>query len=330
MLAIIITLIFSILIFPFIYKLAIQYNYVDKNVLDSSNSKIPIIGGPLIFIPLFFLIFFLDLDSNYKYLILSCSVLLVIGIIDDYLKLGIAIRLISQFITAILLVSNGFLIQSFYLDSLLIDFKQYSYLFTVLFILTYVNSYNFIDGSDGICSSLSLVFFTMLLFFFNGFSSDEKYIFIYIILIILFFTIFNLGLFSKFKIYLGDSGSTCIGLLISFYVIKYGFYNTGINFKPLFLIWLTFVPLMDTFSVILLRIRKLKSPFIGDKNHLHHILRKMKLSSKSIFIIITLFSIFFAFLGYFLTLYFNDTVNIFVMIILFSIYHYSFYRIIQK
>ena len=82
-------------------------------------------------------LFEIYLDSNYKYLILSCSILLIVGIIDDYLKLGIAIRLISQFITAILLVSNGFLIESFYIDNILIDFKSYSYLFTVLFILTY-------------------------------------------------------------------------------------------------------------------------------------------------------------------------------------------------
>jgi len=329
-LAIIITFLFIFILFPFIYKFAIKFNYVDKNVLNTSSIKIPIIGGPLIFIPLFFLILFLDLDSNYQYLFYSCSILLIIGMVDDCIKLGIAIRLISQFITAILLVSHGFLIQNFYLDNLLIDFKQLSYLFTVLFILTYVNSYNFIDGSDGICSSLSLVFFTMLLFFFNGFTLDEKYILFYIILIIIFFTILNLGLFNKFKIYLGDSGSTCIGLLISFYFINYGFYNTGINFKPLYLIWLTFVPLMDTFSVIFLRIRNLKSPFVGDKNHLHHILRKMKFSSKLTFIIIISLSIFFAVIGYFLTLYFNDTINISVMVIIFFIYHYNLYRRIQK
>ena len=70
-------LIISILILtPFIHSYALKIGFVDKNILNLSKQKIPIIGGPIILIPFLIIIFFTNIDKDYNYLFFSCSILL--------------------------------------------------------------------------------------------------------------------------------------------------------------------------------------------------------------------------------------------------------------
>ena len=111
---------------------------------------------------------------------------------------------------------------------------------------------------------------------------------------------------KKNKVFLGDGGSLLLGTLISIYTIfilsnNYIIRNEFDINKILFVISILVYPFIDISRVFLLRIINKKSPFIADKNHIHHLLiRKMNshslvsitISAISI-LIITLFQIIF-------------------------------------
>ena len=103
---------------------------------------------------------------------------------------------------------------------------------------------------------------------------------------------FNLR--NKNKVFLGDSGSLFLGGLVSIYVVHILTNNYIIKpefdlHKIIFVISILAYPIVDIIRVFFFRLKKGKSPFIADKNHLHHLLIK-KVNSHIIvtFIIVSL------------------------------------------
>jgi UDP-N-acetylmuramyl pentapeptide phosphotransferase/UDP-N-acetylglucosamine-1-phosphate transferase len=91
------------------------------------------------------------------------------------------------------------------------------------------------------------------------------------------------------KIFMGDSGSLIIGLVLAFLSIKFLVMPPYLpmireGFSPsnrlLFLACILFIPVFDTLRVILLRLLKGDSPFSADREHTHHILLDLGLSHK--------------------------------------------------
>ena len=102
------------------------------------------------------------------------------------------------------------------------------------------------------------------------------------------------------KIFLGDSGSLMLGTFVSIYTIS--ILKNDYIIKPeydihkiLFVISILFYPIIDIIRIFSLRIFNGKSPFVADKNHIHHVLLNRSKSHKvTVFIIfsITLATIF--------------------------------------
>lgn len=91
--------------------------------------------------------------------------------------------------------------------------------------------------------------------------------------------------FYSAKIYMGDCGSYFIGFLLSVIAIfsTYSENFTADSFRsgnPFLPILILFFPIMDMIYVILTRISRGKSPFLGDRNHFHHRLLKLKFNHK--------------------------------------------------
>ena len=101
---------------------------------------------------------------------------------------------------------------------------------------------------------------------------------------------------DKNKVFLGDSGSYLLGGLVSIYVlyILSQDYIIKPNFdvhKIIFVISILIYPIIDIIRIFIFRLYYGKSPFIADKNHIHHlILNKVKSHSLTVLIIV-LFSI---------------------------------------
>src|SRR5690606_7247078 len=109
------------------------------------------------------------------------------------------------------------------------------------------------------------------------------------------FLIFN---FNPARIFMGDSGSLCIGAILSVLAIKlidsptnalplqYQFVS-----KPILAMTILAYPLLDTLRVFTIRIAKGKSPLSADRNHLHHKMLDQDKNHKKTVIIIYLFTL---------------------------------------
>jgi UDP-N-acetylmuramyl pentapeptide phosphotransferase/UDP-N-acetylglucosamine-1-phosphate transferase len=173
--------------------------------------------------------------------------------------------------------------------------------FTVLVI---TNSFNLIDGVDGLAGSLGLL--TTLVFgsyfFFVGQGMYAVMAFALSGSIIA-FLIYN---FSPAKIFMGDTGSLLLGLINSVLVIK--FINVAgnpatsfhIEAAPAVGFAILIVPLFDTLRVFGLRILDRRSPFSPDRTHVHHFLLDLGLNHKKITFVCLGVNIGFILLAFFL------------------------------
>ncbi|MEA3462960.1 MAG: MraY family glycosyltransferase, partial [Bacteroidota bacterium] len=139
-----------------------------------------------------------------------------------------------------------------------------------------INSFNMIDGIDGLASGIGILvsLFFGIVFLKEGLLS---YAIISFSLATSLLTFFYFNVFSrKNKIFLGDTGSMLIGLLLSILAIKFLNMESGSPFlhqnhaSPAILLSVLIVPLFDTARVMVVRIYQGRSPFVADKIHIHH------------------------------------------------------------
>ena len=283
--SILISIYLSILITPKIRQYGIKRNILDRFEERKSNKvlKVRIGGVSLLFsflitiIFIFFVlkqyIFLSPTEINYLTLIILGSILYsLIGLLDDIKSLSPFIRLIFQFLISIFIWYGGLRIESLNINiaNILvseIDLPSYmSILFTTVWIVGLINAFNWLDGLDGLSSSISVIISTTILII--GFVSNNNFL----CLITSALIGSNIG-FLKYNIYpskiiMGDSGSYLIGFLLSVLGIL-STYNLN-NQTNLFLILSLFsLPIGDMVYVIMKRIVQRKSPFYPDRNHIH-------------------------------------------------------------
>lgn len=178
-----------------------------KKTITSTGIIMPII----LFFHLFLEYIFTknDVWNFSNYLILLCSVYSFIGLIDDKVNVSARKKFVFQTILSIiiLILLNKYIenVNYFYLNFLLL-------LFSTFLILFFINTFNFLDGIDGM--ALSISFFTIITykFFFENVNTNS--------IIILLCIITSLFLFNiKKKCFIGDSGSLFLGSIIGFITI---------------------------------------------------------------------------------------------------------------
>ena len=240
--------------------------------LYKESNKTPIIGGLGIY--LFFLIKFIylllfeeKLPIQNILIIVTISLIFLVGIIDDIKNLNYKIRLSSIFIILIIFfnLDDNFLIKHLYFETLNLTFYvgNASYIITPLFIILFLNSMNMADGINGNSGLIFLTYF--IIFYIMGNENIESLLLILIPIII--FLIFNMNN----KLYLGDSGVYLLSAIISFYIIKeYSFNSAEFSCEKIFLVLM--LPGVDMFRLFCVRIFNKKNPFKGDLNHFHHLL----------------------------------------------------------
>ena len=253
---------------------AIKAGLVDHPCTRKNHiGQIPLIGGVSIFLCLAILYYKLPFD-NYAY-ILAASLIVICGIIDDYKPLHSKLRLIVEAIAAWIIIKWGG-VEIYSLGNLLgfgeINLGAFSTPFTIFAIIGGINAFNMIDGIDGLAGSLSLLVF--LLLFIIGYD-DQKIssLCLFFIAAITAFLIFNMRIFGRKKasVFLGDTGSMLFGFTICWIVISVS-QDSNKLIQPVNILWIIALPLLDTVSIMLRRIKKHQSPFAPDREHFHHIL----------------------------------------------------------
>jgi UDP-GlcNAc:undecaprenyl-phosphate GlcNAc-1-phosphate transferase len=268
-----------------------KINLIDipDNVIKLHKKHTPLLGGIMLFssfiIINLYLIFFEQLTKTSLIVFLCCGSCLLLGLIDDIHKLSYKYKFLLLIIIFYIFVNldSNLQIQKLYFLTFGKEFylNYLSIPFTILCMLLVTNALNLMDGIDGLCILISIIFLTWIV---NVFQNAES---LYIILIISLVFIFFLNI--KKNIFLGDNGSLFLGSLIGLNIIgNYNFQIEKVNF-PIENIFITLMlPGLDMFRVFLIRIMNKKNPFKGDRIHLHHLLLDRGLGNLKILIIFLL------------------------------------------
>ena len=172
------------------------------------------------------------------------------------------------------------------------EYDLLNYIITTLWVVGIMNSINMLDNMDGITTITSIfIFLTALVFLAlqNAFQHYDFMIVLGLMGALVSFLFYN---WSPSKMYMGDSGSQFLGLILAFIGIKY-FWNSAIfetqelvPSKQIIIVCLIFIlPISDTTSVFINRISRKQSPFIGGKDHTTHHLSFMGFSNAQIIFI---------------------------------------------
>ena len=229
------------------------YDNPSKNTVH--KKKTSLIGGTILFINIFlFLIYskinFLDYFISNKEFIsffIIISGFYVVGLYDDKYKLSPLTRIIlMSFILYVSMTLN----HSFQISK--IDFS-------------FINNRIYLNDLSIFLSIICVLIFTYAL---NIYLLSTFEVFYLIIIICLLF-LFSLNL--KNKIFLGDSGIYILGAFISWVIIA-EYNKQSIKFFADDIFILMMIPGLDFIRVFMIRISKGRNPFLGDKNHLHHLM----------------------------------------------------------
>ena len=245
-----------------------------------------------------------SISNQLQYFIAAAMVIFFLGIKDDILVLSATKKFIGQLIAAgIIIKFGGIQINNMQGFLNIYEIPRSASVFLTLFtIIVITNSFNLIDGVDGLAGSLGLL--TSIVFGIYFFMIGEVMFAVMALTLagsLVAFLIYN---FSPAKIFMGDTGSLLLGLLNSIFVIKFisvaSNPSTSIPLEsaPALGFAILIVPLFDTLRVFSLRIFNRRSPFSPDRNHIHHFLLDLGLSHRMISIICIAANIVFIALAY--------------------------------
>jgi UDP-GlcNAc:undecaprenyl-phosphate GlcNAc-1-phosphate transferase len=208
--------------------------------------------------------------------------MLVIGLLDDKHELCPRVKFAGQFLVAALVAASGARVTLFVHSSL------FHYAVTILWFLTVINAFNFMDNMNGLCAGLGAIaawYFAVLA------ASDGQYL----VALIAFLTCgallgFLPHNFPRARAFLGDGGSHLVGYLLAVLAILPHFYTPRHprHWAVLIPLLVLAMPLLDLVWVVLLRWRLGQPFYIGDTNHLSHRLVRLGLTRTQAVLVIWL------------------------------------------
>jgi len=216
---------------------------------------------------------------------LAATLLVFIGLIDDRFELDALTKLAGQALAAGILLLHGIQVLWLPVNGVITLPPSIGQLVTVLIVLVTINAVNFIDGLDGLAAGIVAISgadffaFAYLLAVIYGFSraGAPSLITAVIIGVCIGFLPHNA---HPARIFMGDSGSMFLGLLLAASAITLtgqidpnaiSAENLGPTLLPLALPFAVLaIPLIDLSSAIFRRLRAGQSPFSSDKEHMHH------------------------------------------------------------
>jgi UDP-GlcNAc:undecaprenyl-phosphate GlcNAc-1-phosphate transferase len=298
--AFLITLLFMVALVPVAHTL----DLIDRpGGRKMHHGDIPITGGLAMFGGLL-----LSLPLTYAgikggpFFVAAVSLLVLVGALDDRFDLPAVIRLLAQACAALIMALGAEVIvhdigQPFFNG--LAGLGWFSGLFSILIVMTAINAFNMFDGSDGVAGVQALIALVFL-----GFTCIVGGNFGSLPLIgslvgcVIAFLLFNWpsSRTRDVRAFMGDAGSTMLGFSLAWLSVTLSQGDLRV-LSPAAVLWIFALPLYDFFSSMVRRLMDGRSPFHGDSEHLHHVLRRFGLSSRRIALIVLAGSAVFAGIG---------------------------------
>ncbi len=267
---------------PTIIRIASRLQLFDEpNERKLHIRRTPLLGGVAVFAATIFS-FTLGAAPYFEkqhLFIITCLILIFFfGLRDDIAPLAPVKKLSGQITAAVILI----LFCKIRLASLhglfgIHALNEYaSFAITLIGILFIVNSYNLIDGIDGLAAGLGIIasfIFSILFYIYN----DPLMSILSLSLCGALIGFFPYN-FRNAKIFLGDTGTMTIGFVLSIFAFHFieltrsADIPTWFNYQaaPVIVFAILVIPMVDTLRVFTIRIFKKQSPFIADRNHIHH------------------------------------------------------------
>jgi UDP-GlcNAc:undecaprenyl-phosphate GlcNAc-1-phosphate transferase len=240
--------------------------------------------------------------DGFAFFLTAVAVLVFIGALDDRYDLPASVRFLAQMCAALLMVAGADLSaidigRPFFGGT--VELGWLATPFSIVIVITAINAFNMFDGSDGVAGTqalIALVFMgaaciiagaTWCLPFVLGLAGC-----------IVGFLIFNWP--SKrtrnVRAFMGDAGSTMLGFSLAWLSLELS-QGPARVMSPVVTLWMFALPLYDLFSSMIRRVSQGASPFHGDSEHLHHLLRRFGFSSRQVAQVVLLASSAFGMIG---------------------------------
>lgn len=265
-----VALFLTIALIPLLIRFSGQLQLLDRPGDDRKihDRIIPRSGGLAIVLGVFLpLLFLLPVENEFKGLLWGSATIVIFGYLDDRFELDYKWKFLGQVVAVIAVMYSGLLVSQVPLMGYENASLWISLPLTFLFLLGATNAVNLSDGLDGLAAGTSLLSLALITVFalLQGNNS--------IALVALTVTGGLLGFlrYNTFpaRIFMGDTGSQFLGYMVACLAIlvSQGDISAVSPVLPLLILGL---PILDTLTVIIIRIKEKRSPFSPDKNHLHH------------------------------------------------------------
>jgi len=243
------------------------------------EGQVPLVGGLAMFCG--FLLAVLVLPASlaaFRPLFAGLALLVIVGLLDDFRELGPNSRFVAQIGAGLIMVFWGGLSITT-LGPLIGDWELQPGLvtvpFTVFAVVGVINAMNMQDGIDGLAGAQALIAFSTLAWTaFSGGATAHGVVLLVLASVTIGFLAFNLRLPGRPRamVFMGDAGSMFLGFALAWFVVDLS-QPPDRTLAPVTALWILAVPLMDTVCILLRRMARGRSPFLADREHLHHLLQ---------------------------------------------------------
>ncbi len=196
-------------------------------------------------------------------------IILFFGILDDRFDLHYKWKFLGQFLAVASAILGGISLEYLPLNGLEPSPFVVTLPLTIVFVIGVINAVNMSDGLDGLAAGIMLLSFSAIIYLAleaNGNGTHGAIVALAVVGGIIGFLWYNT---HPAVVFMGDTGSQFIGFMAAFLsILLTQKINPALN--PALPLLLLGLPILDTLTVMVRRIRAGQSPFVADKTHIHH------------------------------------------------------------
>ncbi len=234
------------------------------------------------------------------------------GLADDLVGVRYLAKFVVQILCSIMIIAGGLWFSNFH-NVLFINSIAWwiGMPLTIVVVVYIVNAINLIDGIDGLASGLStaaLIIYGLAFFFMESYIyAVISFAVVGVLVPFFYYNVFGDANKQK-KIFMGDTGSLTIGLILAFLSLELyctsTIYSSTIKANPFIVAFCPLmIPCFDVVRVFMGRIRHHNNPFLPDKTHIHHKLLALGIPARLCMVTIVTVALFTSALNIYLSQY---------------------------
>lgn len=247
------------------------------------RGEVPLVGGIAMFAGFSLGVLAIPMPvSPFLPLFAGAAVVLIVGLLDDFRELHPNTRFAAQIGAGLLMALWG---QQTLLDlgplvgDWTVQTGAWAIPFTLFAVAGVMNALNMQDGIDGLAGGQAALAFLILgTLAFGGGEPVHGTLLLTLASVTLGFLAYNIRVPGRARalVFMGDAGSLFLGFALAWFVVDLSQHPNRV-LAPVTALWVLAIPLMDTVCIMLRRLARGRSPFLADREHLHHLLQTLGL-----------------------------------------------------